>query len=239
MAGEVRRPLRRRPPPDTPAATSTERDGRLRILLDVGHDPALSDSSLDALADNSWGLFAELLRDQGYDVRVHEGRFDPAALDDIDVLVLIGPRLTLENDEIRGITAFVASGHGLLISHDQYSLFTPGQYSVDRIQTTRQLSRAFGFEFRERFSTELASIARLVPHAVTADLRQLPPLDVCRIEAVGDAKPLAFIRQPETAILVAATAGSGRIVAIASNELLSNLHLTKPDPQTLVRNSID
>ena len=138
-----------------------------RVLLDEGHGQRF-------LAGRSGQLdlsgLAALFREAGMEVRTSSGRFSLEALQGVEALVISGPFVPLEPDEVKAVLTFVVGGGRLaLMLHVgqplQGLLEALGiQYSRGPVHETAGLIGGRDLDF---------SVTRFAPHPVTDGLGSL------------------------------------------------------------------
>jgi len=113
---------------DVSVAAPAYSDGGPVVLFDEGHNNV-------HLTTTGYRPFAELLRNDGYDVRVSAGGIDASALADVQVLVIAGARgandandaPAFSADEIAAILDWVQRGGALLLVTDHWPFGTAAE----------------------------------------------------------------------------------------------------------------
>ena len=158
-----------------------------------------------AIGETAWygaSTFAQILRDQGYEVRALKDRpITPTALTGVDVLVILEPYNDVtppySSFEIQAISEFVKNGGGLFLAERSWRGSEGSSGGVDVI------ARAFGVSFKgngeiddptDHFGDKLHTIkiSRLEKHPITEGVGSYYFDRASYLDVLGNAEVVAF-----------------------------------------------
>ena len=212
--------------------------------------------------DASYAQAAATLRARGYDVRVHtDGPLDSSVVGDVDVLVVAhpseplwervvpgtGPKL--EAGEIETIEAFVRGGGGLVVL---------GECDQDKYgNNLNELLGRFGIQIRtttvldpvhRAHEVDTWVMAQAAPQDERDDLAagvqgacfyRTGVVDVdASVEHLAPLRTSTSATSPDSPLLVATYAGTGRVVALADSDLIGDDSIDDFDHRRLWANVV-
>lgn len=212
-----------------------------KILFDQSH-AELWGVKEDTLEEDQrfWSDLRAELEEEGYQVDTDDTFFVSGSLTEsnYDILVLAAPRLGLQDEEVREISAFVESGKGLLIVNDWNVLVAVGTEStVERWGgNPRNLTQEFGFCFQEYLASQPETISDFSLHYIWTSVKQLRVNGLCRIDVEVPEQGLAFIPRFEEPFVAVSYPGEGRVLGIGDGNLFENGLIDEADNKQFASN---